>query len=243
MDIIRLDTVDSTNRYCELLDLDKVGEFTIVSALEQTAGRGQQGHHWESRRAENLTFSLVLHPNFLAIADQYQLHKVLSLALVDLLDELSVRGTQIKWPNDIYVGDKKICGMLVANKLSGTQLRSSICGIGLNVNQVEFPDWVPNPTSIQLETGCLHDREEVLQSLAEHLSRRYSSLRSGQMKFLDEEYLARLMNLGVERAYDYQGHRIRATIVGVNRYGHLQLTTASGEAISCQMGEISLLPV
>lgn len=241
MEIIHLESVDSTNRYCELLDLGKVGEFTIVCAEEQTAGRGQQSHRWESQKGQNLTLSLILHPIFLNIADQFQLQKVLSLGLVDLLDSYHIGQVGIKWPNDIYVGSDKICGILVANKISRNSIQSSVCGIGLNVNQTIFPDWVPNPTSLALLKNETFHLDEVLNGLIKCISDRYQMLKSGQDKLLDNEYLAKLMNLDKPANYTYQGKAIRATITGVNRFGHLQLTIDDGTEISCQIGEISLI--
>lgn len=241
MEIIHLDTIDSTNRYCELLDLDQVEEFTIVYADEQTAGKGQQSHVWESQTGKNLTLSLILHPTFIQIPDQYQLHKALSLAVVDLLKALGISNLHIKWPNDIYVADKKICGILVANKLSKNILQSSICGIGLNVNQTEFPAWVPNPISISQITHQKYDLPLLLSQLAQCLMSRYQILKRGELQHIDRDYMDCLMNLGVEKKYLYQSETILATITGINRYGHLLLKTSKQEGISCQMGEISLI--
>lgn len=240
MRIIHLDTVDSTNRYCELLDLTQVEEFTIVCADEQTAGRGQQQHTWESERGKNITFSLVLHPDFLPIGHQYQLNKAVALGIADYLRAEGIADTAIKWPNDIYAGSHKICGTLIANKLKGGRFESAICGIGLNVNQTRFSDWIPNPTSMQLCTRKEYDTAEVLVQLTDSIAQRYQQLHHNDPS-INNDYLSNLLNLNREATYRYHEREIRATITDVNRYGHLMLNTREGEEITCQLGEIQLV--
>ena len=262
------DTLESTNNYCKLLDPRSVGEFTVICARRQTAGIGQQGNVWVSEPDKNLTFSLILKPAFLAAEDQYNLTMALALAVAETLEQqLSVRrsplsvpsspfavlrspfsvlrspfSVHIKWPNDIYVGDRKVCGILVTNQLSGGHIASSICGIGLNVNQMQFPDWVPNPTSLLLESPSAQtpfDLDAVLGAVLDNILRRYSQLRQpSAFGTLRADYLRRLYRLGVEADYIHDGQSLRATITGIDRYGHLQLTTASGTHLSCAMKEI-----
>jgi len=251
--------VDSTNRYCETLDLQRVDDFTCYWALEQTAGIGQRGNHWESAPGENLTFSLVLHPTFLPAASQFRLTQALSLGVADFLEEgadglddfkglkgfkgskgsKDIKETLVKWPNDVYVGGGKICGMLVSNRLQGDVLDTAICGIGLNVNQRRFPEWVPHPTSLALLTGEKHDLEPTLLALLGHIGRRYDELRRG--RDLEPEYLGRMMNYGVAARYRHHDKEITATITGVDRYGHLLLTTDEGEKLCCAMKEIEFI--
>ena len=241
MKIEKFDSLESTNKYCEALDLAQVEDFTCYWALEQTAGIGQRGNHWASAPGENLTFSLVLKPDFLPAADQFRLTQALSLALVDFLSAFGFRfPISIKWPNDIYVDGKKICGTLTSTRLAGDRITAAICGIGLNVNQVTFPDWVPHPTSLSLLTGRRHDLEPLLAQLLQHIETRYDELRRGVGH--NEAYLDRLMNRNVEAHYLYEGKEITATVTGVDRYGHLQLTAADGRRLSCAMKEIVFLP-
>lgn len=240
MKIEKFDSLESTNKYCEALDLAEVEDFTCFWALEQTAGIGQRGNHWASAPGENLTFSLVLKPDFLPAADQFRLTQALSLALTDTLSALNaLRTIRIKWPNDIYVDGKKVCGTLISTRLSGDCINAAICGIGLNVNQVEFPDWVPNPTSLALLMGRTYDLESLLMQLLQHIEARYADLRHGIDPTPD--YLVLLMNRNVEARYLYEGEEITATITGVDRYGHLQLTAADGRQLSCAMKEIAFL--
>lgn len=242
MIIETFDSLPSTNQYCELLDLREVEEFTIINAREQTAGIGQRGNHWESQPGMNLTFSLILKPTFLPAAEQYMLTKVVSLGITDYLEELLPPSIniKIKWPNDIYINDKKICGILISNKLSCTNLSASIIGIGLNVNQTEFPSWVPNPVSIRQITQIDYALEPLIKSLVDAIAFRYNQL-STSPKTLDQEYLSRLYRLGKSSPYTYNGQNITATIETVNQFGHLQLTTSLGEHLSCQLKELKFI--
>lgn len=236
MKISRLETVDSTNRYCEGLDMREVEDFTCYWAREQTAGIGQRGNHWHSAAGENLTFSLVLKPTFLPAARQFELTEALSLGVLDCLKGLSAI---IKWPNDIYVGGGKICGMLVSNRLAGENIETAICGIGLNVNQRQFPEWVPHPTSLALLTDVHHELEPLLAKLLECIGQRYGELREG--KSMEEEYLSHLMNLGTPARYRHEGREIEATITGVDKHGRLMLECDDGEKLCCGMKEIEFL--
>ena len=245
MNIVRFDSLESTNKYCEALDLAEVEDFTCYWALAQTAGIGQKGNHWEAEPGKNLTFSLILHPTFLPADRQFKLTEALSLGVVDFLKGLKdTNDLKVKWPNDIYVGGKKICGTLISAHLSTfhsphSTLHSAVCGIGLNVNQVAFPDWVPNPTSLALLTGRQYDLEPLLQQLLLCIKHRYSALQSGLDP--EPEYLERLLNLGVLARYKYMEEEITATITGVDPYGRLLLTTSDGRRLSCGMKEITLL--
>lgn len=243
--IQQFDSLESTNKYCELLNLNEVEEFTVIVARSQTAGIGQRGNHWEAEPGKNLTFSIVLKPSFLPVADQYQLTKAVSLGVTDWLAPLVPDGksrVKIKWPNDIYVDDKKICGMLITNRVTGDRLSASIVGIGLNINQQSFPDWVPNPTSLASLTGQEWPLEGMLTSLLSAIQSRYEALRREPHGTLDTPYLARLLRRGEKSAFVLHGQQIEATITGVNRFGHLQLVTPTGDQLSSQMKEIQFIP-
>lgn len=252
--ITRFDSLESTNKYCEALDLAEVEDFTCFWALEQTAGIGQRGNHWDSEPNKNLTFSLVLHPSFLPADRQFKLTEALSLALVDFLQQIlsgspsKLEGVAegrgrvfIKWPNDIYVEGRKICGTLVSTRLQGTQIASVICGIGVNVNQTVFPDWVPNPTSISLLSGEHYELELLLKDLLCCIEKRYKALASGQDP--EPEYLTHLLNLGSRARYIYNEKEIVATITGIDEYGHLLLSADDGCKLCCSMKEIALATV
>ena len=167
-DIIWLESVDSTNEEAKR-HISDIDNLSVLSALEQTSGRGQRGNSWTSAPGENLMFSIVLKfsdtsadsdtvvlPQLHA-RDQFVLNEIASLSVVDFLSQHGIPA-RIKWPNDIYVGSKKICGILIENSLRGSEVSSSIIGIGLNINQRNFNVKLPNPTSMILEKGISNSK-------------------------------------------------------------------------------------
>ena len=249
MIINRFDTLQSTNKYCELLDLSKVEEFSVFWAIEQSAGVGQRGNHWSSQPGKNLTFSIVLHPHAVPAVRQFMLTQVLSLGVSDYLKEVFRDGqrndiadaVRIKWPNDIYVGKSKICGMLVENRLSGRVIASSICGIGLNVNQTAFDDWVPNPVSMAQLMGQEYSIEEVLHHVLVAIERRYRLLLDGNEELLKADYLLSMLNKDIKARYSYRGDEITATIQDVSQQGYLILIDSDGNELVCEMKQIQFL--
>ena len=180
--LIHLEHTDSTNRYLTSLcdeRQDKVEQFTIVMADYQSAGKGQRGNSWESEEGANLTFSFVLYPSFLSAKRQFVISQIVSLGVVNALRKYVNEGVSIKWPNDIYYYDKKICGMLVEIYLEGTNLGRCICGIGLNVNQEVFLSDAPNPISLCEIIGRKVDRMTLLQDVMEEIRSLYSQLQEG----------------------------------------------------------------
>lgn len=170
------ESVDSTNNVAALsaqTDSDK----TIYAAEFQTAGRGQKGNKWSSSKGENLTFSILLKPHFLTPISQSIITFITTLGITKYLKErLKEKREQIKikWPNDIYVGNKKICGILIENTILGERIESSVVGIGLNVNQTIFSKELLNPTSLSLESnGEKFDTHIELERLADYIFEYY----------------------------------------------------------------------
>lgn len=188
-----LDECGSTN--VEAADKARYCHGDAVIAVRQTAGRGQRGHKWESKEGENLTFSIVLEPSFLPVVEQFLLSEAVALAIVDTLACYGIDAS-IKWTNDIYVGDRKICGTLIENDLRDNHLSRSVVGIGLNINQSEFPAWLPNATSVFCLTGCRYEVMDVFGKLYDNLMLRYEMLASGRDKEIREEYGRRLYRAG-----------------------------------------------
>lgn len=241
MDIRYFDTLESTNNYCKLLDLDKVKEFTVICARSQTAGIGQQGNVWVSEPYRNLTFSIILKPLFLDADEQYKLTMTTAVAVAESVESL-VGGdrTRIKWPNDIYVDEKKICGILATSRIQQGKIAHTVCGIGLNVNQTDFPEWVPNPVSLKQIDGKEHNLNEVLDLVINRIVELYHTLRT-EPKRIEDRYLSLLYRRGIEADYQYKGTHIRGTILGVNRFGHLLLKRSDGELLTCNLKEISIV--
>lgn len=243
MTIQYFDSLPSTNQYCEKQDLEQIEEGTVIAARAQTAGLGQQGNHWESQAGKNLAFSLILKPTFLPMAEQYRMTKVVSLGIADKLrrEEGLQQRVHIKWPNDIYVDNNKICGILISNRVAAGKMETSIIGIGLNVNQETFSSQIPNPTSLKQLTGHTYPLDNYLEELLECLEQRYRQLRAGLWQEIDTDYLALLLRRNVRAEYLYHGEHIYATLLDVNRFGHLQLVTDDGRTLSCEMKELKFI--
>ena len=187
--LILLEETDSTNRYLtQLCDRQQVAEYTTACADYQTAGKGQRGNTWESEKGKNLMFSLVLYPTFLPPQQQFILSQLTALAVKETLDTWT-DDIRIKWPNDIYWQEKKICGMLIEHELNAGGIARSIVGIGLNVNQEIFRSNAPNPVSLKLITGQEHDRMDILNHILTRLQSYYEALRDNHSGI--EEEIAR----------------------------------------------------
>ena len=216
-------------------------EGDIILAQRQTAGRGQRGHTWESREGENLTFSLLLEPLFLSPSEQFLISECVALGVCDALLHYGIEA-QIKWTNDIYIGDRKLAGILIEHKLQGSALARTVAGIGLNVNQKAFSDDLPNPISMAQATGREFDREEVLQTVATSLMARYEQLREGGAKELQADYHQRLYRLGQEHCYALpDGSRFRGIIRGVEPTGALRIENERGELLSFLFKEVEFV--
>lgn len=204
-------------------------EGDVVWADFQTAGRGQRGHEWHSRKGENLTFSVVLEPTFVPIAEQFSVSEVVALSLVDMLADYGIEA-RIKWTNDIYVGDKKLVGILIEHSLATATLRRTIVGVGINVNQTEFDASLPNPVSMAQLLGRELDAEEVLQCFLNHLQRNYEALREMQ-NALHERYNSLLYRLNEYHTYALpNGEKFQAKILGTASSGALRLEDEQGKA-------------
>lgn len=224
--MLDLSQVDSTSAYAQaLLSKSKPLEGTVISTFHQTHGRGQIGSHWESEPYKNISLSAILYPDFLEAKDQFQLNQCVSLAIYDLLEKhLPGQPVSIKWPNDIYVGSRKIAGILIQNSLINTQIRSSVVGIGININQMIFVTNPPNPTSLRLETGQDYPLDALVPQVCEHLESRYLQLKAGKMVLLQLDYLRHLYRFGQMANYQRSsGEFFQGIINGVDETGRLKM--------------------
>lgn len=223
--IYHLDTTTSTND--DARDA-RYRHGDIVWAEHQTAGRGQRGHKWLSPEGENLTFTMVVEPRFLPVAEQFLLCEAMSVALTDTFAAYDIE-TRIKWTNDIYAGDRKLEGVLIEHNYAGTTLSRSLLGIGINVNQTQFDPSLPNPLSMAQLTGRRYDRREVLETFERCMLRRYEQLEIGDREALQHDYRSRMYALGEMRPFRYpDGSMIRGAIEGVRPSGELILRHEDG---------------
>ena len=223
--IVRLDEASSTNTELKLLQQkNPLPEGSMVMTEFQTSGRGQAGNSWYSGKGKNLLFSFLLYPRFIQAKDQFIISRIVSLAIIRVLQQYTENIT-IKWPNDIYWNDKKIAGILIENSLMGQHIEYTIVGIGLNVNEDDFPTHLPNPVSVKQITGDVFDREILLLLLRYEFLMLYQSVESGEVAPIEREYMRHLYRKeGTHWFTDADGY-FKATIKTVLPSGHLVLET------------------
>ena len=231
------DTLDSTN---DTARDPKYGHGDVIVAEHQRCGRGQRGNRWSSAAGQNLTLSVVLEPDFLRAEEQFLLLQCVALALTDMFLTYGL-AARIKWTNDIYIGDRKITGILMEQSLRGEYLNRCVVGIGINVNQERFEQWIPNPTSLVLETGRRAEPRQVLDRLCTALGERYEALRLGAREKIVSDYLCRMYRLGQRAEFSLvSGERFAAVIRGVMPSGELMLETTEGRIETFLFGRCSL---
>jgi BirA family biotin operon repressor/biotin-[acetyl-CoA-carboxylase] ligase len=238
--IYRFESVGSTNqKLYELNKTNHIAEFSVVVSHEQTAGRGQMGNSWESQPGKNLTFSIIIRPDFLPVHHQFRITQVVTLALINILNTYT-QGISIKWPNDIYYYDEKIAGILIENSLKGSQIEDSIIGIGLNVNQTIFISDSPNPVSLKQITDKTYDTSLLLNQFIREFIHTYDEwLASPNDDLLHQRYMDHLYRKdGPHRFIDDKGI-FTASIKKIEPTGHLVLETESGELRNYAFKEVS----
>ena len=228
--IVSLPSCHSTNDFAsELIQKQSVFEGTIVITSEQTAGRGQRGNLWEAAAGKNITLSLILKPTFLSPLQQFKLNIAISLAIYECLSSFKLEHLKIKWPNDIYVGNKKMGGVLIENALAGSRIAHSIIGIGLNINQEHFSN--ENATSLRLLTQSQQTflLENIVEKLCESIEKYYLQLKKQDFVKQHQQYLAILFRFDEMHTFKQGDAIFEAKIIGISEYGFLQL--AIGETI------------
>lgn len=238
--IIEIARVDSTNTYAsQFFAKTDVEDGAVIWAHEQFAGRGQHDHSWNSEAGKNLTFTICLKPLFLAPDRQFQLNKAISLGILDFIRSFphpALRkqhpDSHIKWPNDIYIGDQKIGGILIENKIMGTSMETSFAGIGLNINQTRFAPDIPNPVSLIHILRHETVLKDALLSLCRFLNKRYLELMQMNPVNLDMEFDHNLMGYDQWRKFIRDGEQMEGRIKGVDSSGRLMVEDRSGE-INC----------
>ena len=219
-----------------VLNDKRAKKILLVTTDYQTHGHGQVNTVWESARGENLLFSFLFRPQHITAGEQFFLSEIACLAVAHTLDAYT-EGISVKWPNDVYHHDRKICGMLLRHTLSGAQISATLVGIGLNLNQKQFVGDAPNPVSLRQIIGRPVDREEVLCRFAHHFDRLLRAVtppdpdeRLAQRQRLHHEYLRRLYHR--DGAHDYvdaaSGETFSAHIVDIAPTGQLTLRTTDG---------------
>jgi BirA family transcriptional regulator, biotin operon repressor / biotin---[acetyl-CoA-carboxylase] ligase len=225
--LISVPECHSTNTLvADLASQSDMPEGSLVITNNQTAGRGQRGNTWQAEPGKNFTFSILLKPRFLSVKDQFFLHRFVSLGLTDYLQHYFTEGVTIKWPNDILINSRKVCGILIENQLSGFQINQSIIGIGLNVNQKQFGQ--TTATSLSLLTRMDFSLETELAKLLMALEVRYMQLKNNKLDLLKEEYLRQLHWRNEQRTFTTTGKDFSGKIIGTDETGRLQIESTEG---------------
>jgi len=224
----------------ELLDKTDLPEGYIIHTDFQTSGKGQTGNRWESQDSKNLLFSIVLYPESVEPQHQFLISMTISLGIHDFISRYSGE-CKVKWPNDIYIMNDKIAGILIENEISGIFIKSTIAGIGINVNQENFPGWIENPVSLKKVTGRDFDRDLCLKQVTADLDTRYKQLLYGDRNYLKHEYESRLYRFKEWYRYRCNGKEFTGKIEGVSDSGMLKIEDEEGNLQEFSFKEISYL--
>lgn len=239
--MVRLKEVNSTNAYIHSLpDEEKLPDGSVVWADFQTAGRGQIGNSWESEFGKNLTFSMVFYPSFLKANSQFLISQVSALSVKQTFDEYT-DGIFVKWPNDVYWKDKKICGMLIENDLTGQYLYSSVIGIGMNINQTEFVGNAPNPVSLYQIIGREVAVDDVMHCFLKHIYANYLLLMKGEYDVIQQNYLSALYRKNGFYPYEDKNGRFEAEFAGIESTGHLLLRLKDSSVRRYEFKEVKFI--
>ena len=228
---MHLPSVDSTNNYAKILIAKSSPiDGTVILADEQVAGRGQSGTVWLSDANKNLTFSIIYQTSFLLATEQFYLSMAVSLGIWSFINSqllLKQSTVSIKWPNDIYVNDKKIAGILIENTISGMNLKHSIIGIGLNVNQDNFPSSI-NATSLKLEYQNELDRNLVLNKVLASIEKYFLLLKERKFERLKSDYVENLYRYNILARFKKNEIEFEALIIDIDAIGNIILETKNG---------------
>ncbi len=226
--ILNYDKISSTNDEAKiLLQKIKLPEFTIISAKEQTIGRGQRENIWFSESDRNLLISIITYTKRLKAHEQFYLSKVISLGIIEYL-ETKKNGFTIKWPNDIYFENKKICGILIENTLSGTKIKNSVIGIGLNINQKKFPDFLPDAISLTDITKKTYDLKKELHILLNYIFENYQNLEFENFDTIDKKYHNCMYKMNKISEFKDTNGIFKGKITGTLPEGKLIIQTSEG---------------
>ncbi len=219
--------IDSTNAYAKKIIKEQSEAMPFaVRADYQTAGKGQGSNHWESEAKENLLCSIVLKPHQILAEEQFLISQIVSVSLLELLSEFS-SGVSIKWPNDLYIGDKKVAGILIENVVLGVNIEHCIIGIGLNVNQKHFSESLPNPTSLFLESHRSFEVAHLLEQLISRIDYYFANREE-----VPSKYESNLYRKGEDALfYDVHQNAFQGRILGVNKIGQLLIQGSGNQDV------------
>ncbi len=236
--IIYTESVPSTNTLAsELIRDEKPPEGTIIRAGFQSEGRGQPGNRWESEAGSNLLFSIILYPDMLRPDQQFLISMALSLGIRDFI-RAEAGSCSVRWPNDIFVNDRKIAGILIENSIMADSVSSCVAGIGININQSRFDGLEPAPVSLKMVSGRTCDPGECLLKVAEKLDRRYKQLLAGEYDSVAAEYNAALYRYMEWSKFKDDGGDFTGRIISVTPEGFLVIERRDGKKCEYAFREV-----
>lgn len=243
MKCLHLDEVDSTNAYI-MRNVAELKAPVMVTATTQTAGQGQRGNSWEAEPGKNLTFSIFYRPDGLPPMAQFSMSEAVSLSVVDFLGAHGIEA-KVKWPNDIYVADRKICGILIRHSVMGGAVSYSVIGVGIDVNQTLFLSDAPNPVSMKQITGETYDLPLLEKEIAEIIERRLEGINDPGFRInLHDEFMKNLWR-GDRRLYPFidtaTGEMFQAGIYGIAPHGPISLRLADGSIRTYAFKEVTFV--
>lgn len=239
---IKLDAISSTNDYLKvLLSQQHVENFTVISAQEQTSGKGQMGASWFSEKGKNLTMTLLVKDLLTSVDQMFFLNKAIAVGIVRALRGYPLKNLSIKWPNDIMSANKKIGGVLIENIIKSDGEIFSVIGIGINVNQSDFKD-LTQASSLYNLTGEFFDLNHLLQKIVSQIKQIIALLMSEQLADIDHEYHYNLFKINIPMPFEtHEGERFMGIIQKVDDQGKLWLMDEQDILRYFSIKEIKLL--
>lgn len=226
MNIINIDECQSTNIYLkELISFNDDDENYVVKTNFQSSGKGQGSNVWESERSKNLMFSFNSINHGLEAVNQFYITAIVSYSVCEILTVLlPTEEVKIKWPNDIYIGNKKVAGILIENDVINNVIKESLIGIGINVNQSKFMSDAPNPTSLINLLKKETDIDELLESFFIKYEENYRILKEDKFDSIRERYLSKMFRINEKHEYIIDDEIKTGKIIGIDEYGFLQMS-------------------
>ncbi len=240
--IIQPEKTESTNTHLkELLKQNSLPEGSVVITHNQISGRGQPGNKWESQPGKNLTFSIVLYPDKITASKQFIISKTIAVGIISALEQ-KIAPIEIKWPNDLYYDNKKLGGILIENSLQGNKIAKCIVGIGININQVNFSENLPNPVSIKKITGKHYNLTSIFEIL-------YQSIMEHYFQLIEEDNSTQIENAFITHLFRRTGmHKYRdaqgvfmAQFYKIGSAGHLYLRRENGDISRYAFKEVEFI--
>jgi len=239
MQLIKLDAIDSTNDFLkELSSKNDLADFTVVTAENQTKGKGQMGSVWNAEPGKNLTMSVLIKNVLFDINGIYKLNIAVAIAVIKCLRQQEIPELAIKWPNDILSANKKIGGILIENSIKSDGSIVSVVGLGLNVNQMNY-EHLPKASSLALIANRVFDKENLLEAIVAQMK---ISVQSLQSETLWETYEKLLYKKGIPMPFETtDGKRFMGIIKGVNRLGQLEVVLEDDTVATFEIKQIQML--